>query len=451
MSFALPYTDNLLARLATVTDAVSSLLTDRYELTMLNAAIRAGTHDRECVFEVFARRLSGGRRYGIVAGTGRLLDLIEDFRFTDLELDWLRDNTVVYDRALDWLAGYRFTGTISGYQEGEVYFPGSPLLIVEGTFAEAVILETLALSVLNYDSAVATAASRMVSAASGRPLAEMGSRRTGERSAVAAARAAFIAGFAATSNLEAGRSWGVPTMGTSAHSFTLLHDTEEDAFRAQVDALGPGTTLLVDTYDVVAAVDLAVKVAGTGLGAVRIDSGDLPGQVAAVRRQLDGLGAVNTKITVTNDLDEFTIAALRAAPVDSYGVGTSVVTGSGSPAAGLVYKLAARKDAAGAWISVAKQSPEKVSIGGRKFPVREFTAAGKASAEVIYLGEPPAATSTHRSLLVPLVVDGVAVERFRGVAGTALAREHRAAAISELPEEAFRLSRGDPVIPTRYA
>ena len=240
-------------------------------------------------------------------------------------------------------------------------------------------------------------------------------------------------------------------MGTSAHSFTLLHDTEEDAFRAQVDALGPGTTLLVDTYDVVAAVDLAVKVAGTGLGAVRIDSGDLPGQVAAVRRQLDGLGAVNTKITVTNDLDEFTIAALRAAPVDSYGVGTSVVTGSGSPAAGFVYKLAARKDAGGAWISVAKQSPEKVSIGGRKFPVRELTAAGKASAEVIYLGEPPAATSTHRSLLVPLMVDGVAVERFRGVAGTALAREHRAAAISELPEEAFRLSRGDPVIPTRYA
>ena len=440
-----------LARLETVTDAVSSLLTDRYELTMLNAAIRAGTHDRECVFEVFARRLSGGRRYGIVAGTGRLLDLIEDFRFTDLELDWLRDNAVVYDRALDWLAGYRFTGTISGYQEGEVYFPGSPLLIVEGTFAEAVILETLALSVLNYDSAVATAASRMVSAASGRPLAEMGSRRTGERSAVAAARAAFIAGFAATSNLEAGRSWGVPTMGTSAHSFTLLHDTEEDAFRAQVNALGPGTTLLVDTYDVVAAVDLAVKVAGTGLGAVRIDSGDLPEQVAAVRRQLDSLGAVNTKITVTNDLDEFTIAALRAAPVDSYGVGTSVVTGSGSPAAGLVYKLAARKDAAGAWISVAKQSPEKVSVGGRKFPVREFTAAGKASAEVIHVGEPEAATSTHRPLLVPLMVDGVAVERFRGVAGTALAREHRAAAISELPEEAFRLSRGDPVIPTRYA
>ena len=430
---------------------VSSLLTDRYELTMLDAAIRAGTHERECVFEVFARNLPGGRRYGVVAGTGRLLDLVADFRFTDAELGWLRDGMVVDDEALDWLADYRFTGNIYGYQEGELYFPGSPILIVEGSFAEAVILETLVLSVLNYDSAVASAAARMVSAASGRPLAEMGSRRTGERSAVAAARAAFIAGFGATSNLEAGRSWGIPTMGTAAHSFTLLHDTEEEAFRAQVSALGAGTTLLVDTYDVTAAVDLAIKVAGTELGAVRIDSGDLPEQVAAVRRQLDSLGATSTKITVTNDLDEFTIAALRAAPVDSYGVGTSVVTGSGSPAAGMVYKLAAKKDAAGDWISVAKASPEKASIGGRKFPVRELDETGTAIAEVIHLGEPEPTASRHRPLLVPLITGGIPVDRFRGEIGTALAREHRAAAIAELPAEAFRLGRGEPVIPTRYA
>jgi len=297
----------------------SALLTDRYELTMLDAAMQAGTHDRQSVFEVFARRLPVGRRYGIVAGTGRLLQLIQEFRFGDAELGWLRENRVVGTAALDWLADYSFSGDLWGYQEGEVYFPGSPILIVEGSFAEAVILETLALSVLNYDSAVASAAARMVSAASGRPLAEMGSRRTGEWSAVAAARAAFIAGFGATSNLEAGRSWGIPTMGTAAHSFTLLHDSEEAAFRAQVDALGPGTTLLVDTYDIPAAVALAVKVAGTGLGAVRIDSGDLPELVAAVRAQLDSLGATSTKITVTNDLDEYTIAALRAAPVDSYG------------------------------------------------------------------------------------------------------------------------------------
>jgi nicotinate phosphoribosyltransferase len=291
----------------------------------------------------------------------------------------------------------------------------------------------------------------MVSAASGRPLAEMGSRRTGEWSAVGAARAAYIAGFGATSNLEAGRRWGIPTMGTAAHSFTLLHDTEEEAFQAQVNALGPDTTLLVDSYDIPTAVELAVKVAGPRLGAVRIDSGDLPEQVAAVRKQLDSLGATGTRITVTNDLDEFTIAALRAAPVDSYGVGTSVVTGSGSPAAGMVYKLVARQDAAGEWISVAKRSSQKATVGGRKFPVREFSDAGTATAEVIHVGSAPADAQHHRPLLVPLVDSGVTVDEYRGAEGTALARTHHATAIAELPPEAFRLGRGDPVIPTRYA
>jgi nicotinate phosphoribosyltransferase len=207
----------------------SALLTDRYELTMIDAAMRSGLHERECVFEVFARRLPEGRRYGIVAGTGRLLDLIRDFRFDDAELDWLRDHAVVTQPTLDWLANYRFNGDISGYQEGEVYFPNSPILVVDGTFAEAVVLETLALSVLNYDSAVA------------------------------AARAAFIAGFGATSNLEAGRQWGIPTMGTAAHAFTLLHDDEESAFRSQIAALGSGTTLLIDTYDVRKAVETAER------------------------------------------------------------------------------------------------------------------------------------------------------------------------------------------------
>ncbi|MCY7288895.1 MAG: nicotinate phosphoribosyltransferase, partial [Cryobacterium sp.] len=319
----------------------SAFRTDRYELTMVDAAIQSGTAGRECQFEAFARRLPSGRRYGIVAGTGRLLDLIRDFRFTDAELTWLRDNKVVREPTLNWLADYAFRGTIWGYQEGEAYFPGSPLIAVEGTFAECVILETLILSVLNYDSSVASAAARMVSVSLGRPLAEMGSRRTGEYSGVAAARAAYIAGFASTSNLEAGRSWGVPTMGTAAHSFTLLHDSEEDAFRAQGAAFGPETTLLVDTFDVAQGIELAVRVAGPALGSIRIDSGDLPTMVAEARGQLDSLGAVNTHITVTSDLDEFSIAALSASPVDAFGVGTSVVTGSGSPAAGMVYKLVA--------------------------------------------------------------------------------------------------------------
>ncbi|TAJ49801.1 MAG: nicotinate phosphoribosyltransferase [Herbiconiux sp.] len=431
--------------------ASTALLTDRYEITMVDAAIRAGTHDRPSVFEAFARSLPRGRRYGVVAGTGRLLELVQRFRFGDEELEFLRSNTVASARTLDWLADYRFSGTITGYREGEIYFPDSPLLVVESSFAEGVLLETLILSVLNYDSSVASAAARMVSAARGRPLAEMGSRRTGERSAIAAARAAYIAGFGATSNLEAGRTWGIPTMGTAAHAFTMLHDSEEEAFRAQVDALGPGTTLLVDTYDVAAGVETAVRVAGTELGAVRLDSGDLLTLVAAVRRQLDELGNPNTTITVTNDLDEYTIAALAAVPVDAYGVGTSVVTGSGYPAAGMVYKLVARHDAEGRWVSVAKKSADKATHGGRKHPVRLLDASGTAVSETVFVGQDAPADARGRALHVPLMVDGVPLEGNLGVRGVEAARQHRADALRELPEQAFRLAAGDPVVPTVFA
>jgi len=416
---------------------------------MLDAAIGSGRHERPCVFEVFARRLPDSRRYGVVAGTGRLLELVEQFRFGDDELSFLQANKIVRPNTIDWLANYRFTGNISGYREGEAYFPGSPVLMVEGSFAEAVLLETLALSVLNYDSAVASAAARMVSAADARPIAEMGSRRTGERSAVASARAAYIAGFAATSNLEAGRSWGVPTMGTAAHSFTLLHDSEEEAFRAQVEAFGPSTTLLVDTYDVEKAVNLAVKIAGTELGAVRIDSGDLAVQVAAVRAQLDSLGATATRITVTNDLDEHAIAALRAAPVNSYGVGTSVVTGSGYPAAGMVYKLVAHQNDEGEWVSVAKKSTAKATIGGHKAAIRA-TESGVAVTELIYQTVDGRPDVDGRDLIVDLMSNGSTDARWLGPAGTRAARDHREQALAELPPNAFRLSRGEPVLPTVY-
>lgn len=431
--------------------------TDRYELTMVDAAIQSGTADRECMFETFARRLPNGRRYGIVAGTGRLLELIRDFRFTDAELNWLREHHVVRAPTLDWLADYSFTGNVWGYQEGEAYFPGSPLLVVDGTFAEAVILETIILSTLNYDTSVASAAARMVSVSLGRPIAEMGSRRANEHAAVAAARAAYIAGFASTSNLEAGRTWGIPTMGTAAHSFTLLHDSEEDAFRAQVDAFGTATTLLVDTYDIARGIELAVTVAGSGLGAIRIDSGDLPTVAAAARMQLDTLGAVNTKITVTSDLDEYAIAALSGSPVDAFGVGTSVVTGSGAPAAGMVYKLVARRDDSGEWMSVAKTSPGKASIGGRKNAARLIDSGGTAREEIIFVGDAPAAAApdvdpnaVERGLLVPLIANGEVDERYLGSAGTQRARAHNAAVMQELPIQAFRLGRGDAVIPTTF-
>ncbi len=433
----------------------TALHTDRYELTMLDAALRDGTADRRCVFELFGRRLPGGRRFGVVAGTGRLLALIKDFRFGDDELRFLRDERVVDAETIDFLAGYRFAGSITGYREGELYFPGSPILTIEGTFAEAVVLETLALSVLNHDSAVATAAARMSIAAGDRPLAEMGSRRAAEHSAVAAARAAYIAGFDATSNLEAGRTWGIPTMGTAAHAWTLLHDSEEDAFRSQVETLGAGTTLLVDTYDTRKGVETAVRVAGTELGGVRIDSGDLPIVAGEVRAQLDELGATGTRITVTSDLDEYAIAAMAASPVDSYGVGTSVVTGSGTPTAGMVYKLVARQGADGSWLAVAKASTDKASKGGRKAAFRTLE-RGTATSELIAVSEgfeqvdTPAEHPDARPLQVHLVVDGDADAAYEGAAGVEAARTHHAQVREELPVRALALSRSDPAIPTVY-
>ncbi|MFC5677851.1 nicotinate phosphoribosyltransferase [Aeromicrobium endophyticum] len=424
----------------------TALLTDRYELTMLQATLRDGTADRHSVFELFARRLSGGRRYGVVAGIGRALDALADFRFGEAELAWLRDEDVVDAETLQWLADYRFSGSIWGYPDGEVYFPQSPVLVVEGTFAECVVLETLLLSVLNHDSAIATAASRMVTAAAGRPCIEMGSRRTHEASAVAAARAAYVAGFSATSNLEAGRTYGIPTTGTSAHSFTLLHDTERDAFEAQIASLGPGTTLLVDTYDIPDAIRTAVDLAGAELGGVRLDSGDLVSLAHTVRKQLDDLGATSTRITVTSDLDEHAIAALAVAPVDGYGVGTSLVTGSGVPTSGFVYKLVSRAGDDGEMVPVAKKSQDKVSVGGRKHALRRLDATGRAQAEVLGIGAAPRHDGDDRPLLVELVRDG---ERVHDEPLEA-ARDRLQSALRELPAAARQLSKGDPVLDTIY-
>ena len=432
----------------TATAPSTALLTDHYELTMVEAALRSGAASRQCVFEVFARRLPEGRRYGVVAGTGRLLEAIENFRFSGTEIDQLRRTNVVDEATLEFLAGYRFNGDIWGYAEGECYFPYSPVLVVESDFAHGVVLETVALSVLNHDSAVASAASRMTSAAGDRPCIEMGSRRTHEEAAVAAARAAYIAGFATTSNLEAGRRHGVPTAGTAAHAFTLLHDDEREAFAAQIASLGKGTTLLVDTYDVTRAVELAVELAGPELGAVRLDSGALLAQAREVREQLDRLGATGTKIVVTSDLDEHAIAALAAGPVDRYGVGTSLVTGSGAPTAGMVYKLVARTDDSGTMVSVAKKSKDKHSVAGRKYALRRRSAKGVAEAEVIGIGEAPANDGDDRALLVPLVTGGEVVDRDALALDAARARHD--ASRAELPPAAHRLQRGEPVIPTVF-
>jgi nicotinate phosphoribosyltransferase len=419
----------------------TSLFTDHYELTMVAAALADGTADRRCTFEVFARRLPDGRRYGVVAGTGRLLEAITRFRFGEAELERL--SGVLGGPMIEWLADYRFSGDIDGYPEGELFFPGSPILSVSGTFADAVVLETLALSVFNHDCAVAAAAARMVTAAAGRPLIEMGSRRTHEEAAVASARATYLAGFSATSNLEAGRRYGIPTAGTAAHAYVLLHDDEVAAFRGQVGCLGTKTTLLVDTYDIRQGIENAIEAAGPELGAIRIDSGDLGVLARQARDQLDGLGATGTRIVLSGDLDEYAIAALRAEPVDSYGVGTSVVTGSGAPTASLVYKLVEVDGR-----PVAKRSASKESRGGAKSAVRRFKPTGTAVEEVVHRRATPPELGPHdRVVPVPLMRGGEPVDDLPSLEQS---REHLRRALIAVPWEGLKLSKGDPAIPTVF-
>lgn len=277
----------------------------------------------------------------------------------------------------------------------------------------------------------------------------MGARRTHELAAVAASRAAYLGGFTSTSDLAAGFRYGIPTVGTSAHAFTLLHDRERDAFQAQVDSLGRNTTLLVDTYDVTEAVRTAVEVAGPELGAVRIDSGDLLLVAHRVRQQLDELGATDTRIIVTSDLDEYAIASLAAAPVDAYGVGTQLVTGSGHPTCSMVYKLVARAESADPkdpLVAVAKKSSGgKTSVGGRKWAARRLDEHGVAEAEVIGTGPVPDDLQ-ERQLLVHLIKDGRVLSR----EPLDVVRERHVTARANLPLSATQLSRGEAVIPTEY-
>ena len=433
-------------------DYSPAMMTDMYEYTMLDAALKDGTANRKCVFEIFTRHLPEGRRYGVVAGTGRILDALERFHLDDDDLRFLSNRKIVSAETIAWLERFHFSGSIKGYREGEMFFPNSPVLQVEGTFGECTLLETLLLSILNYDCAVASAASRMVTAAKDRPCMDMGGRRTNEWSAVAASRAAVVGGFQGTANLLAAQLYGLKAIGTAAHCFTLVHDSERDAFISQIDALGKNTTLLVDTYNIEEAVKTAVEVAGPELGGVRIDSGDLAALAQRVRNQLDALGATNTKITVTNDLDEYALAALQTAPVDSYGVGTRLVTGSGAPTCAMVYKLTERENADGVMQPVAKKSKDKATVPGRKLAFRSYE-YNLADCEHVISGSEDQLAAFRpeegwKDLLVDFVDHGQIDATWQGHDAIMAAHDYRAQALAELPITAQSLMRGEPVIPT---
>ncbi|MFD0704432.1 nicotinate phosphoribosyltransferase [Alloscardovia venturai] len=432
----------------------AALLTDMYEYTMVDAALRDGTAHRQCIFEVFTRHLPQGRRYGVVAGLGRILNYIKDFRPSDDELQFLRDNKIVSEETIQWLENYTFTGTIHAYREGEMFFANSPVLQVEGTFAECTVLETIILSVLNYDCAIASAASRITSAANGRPCADMGGRRAHEDAAIAASRSAVVGGFVSTANLAASLRYGIPAIGTAAHAFTLVHDSERDAFESQITALGKNTTVLTDTYSVEDAIRTAVEVAGPQLGGIRIDSGDLASMAQKARHQLDALGATETKITVTNDLDEYAIAALATAPVDSYGVGTRLVTGSGHPTTSMVYKLVEREGSDGLMHPVAKKSFGKSTDGWRKRALRAYE-YGLAQGELVLAGPEDVVNSWDedtygdtKDLSIVAIDHGSIDESLTTREALFAARDYHKRTLNELPVNALSLLDGEPAIPT---
>lgn len=387
----------------------TAFLTDKYEVTMLQAMLRAGRADHRAVFDLFARRLPKGRRYGIVGGVGRVVEAVKNFRFTDEQITYLEADPIIDEATVNYLRNYKFRGIIVGQPEGSLYFPNTPILTVIGTFADCVLLETLLLSIMNHDSAVMSAASRMVTAAEGMPMIEMGSRRTSETSAVAAARAAYIAGFNATSNLQAGHLYQIPTTGTSAHAYTLAYgpEGEEQSFYDQMVALGTDTTILVDTYNIPEGIQRAVHAANalgaSGPGGIRIDSGDLHEETVNARALLDSLGAIDTKIVLSSDIDEYTISEMkeRGTPVDAVGAGTRVVTGSGAPTAEMVYKLVQINDT-----PVSKRAEGKVSTGGIKVTYREFHEDGTMAGEFFKVGTTSAPFTSSQHPTQILLVDG---------------------------------------------
>lgn len=436
--------------------ATTSLLTDHYELTGLEAALWSGVAHHRATFELFARRLPEGRRYAVVAGMRRAVDAIGRFRFSDDDLRHLEARAFLRPSTLDHLADFRFRGDVHGYRDGELSFPFSPVLTVDATFGEGLVLETVLLSILNHDAAVAAAAARMaaVAQAQGRATIEGGGRRTHEEAAVAAALAAYVAGIDLTSNLEAGRRYGLPTAGTTMHAFTLAHADEATAFRAQVAALGADSTFLVDTYDTTEGIRRAVAAAGPGIGAVRIDSGDVADEARRARVLLDELGATGCRIVVSGDLDEHRMAEMATAPVDRYLLGTRLVTGSGAPTAELVYKLVAIADSPAPDAPlrpVAKTSSGKAHTGGRKQARRLLDADGFAMAEDV---RPVRGRAGHRAplvagdgagsrgLQVAWILDGEPVR----ATTPAEDRAHHAAARAELRPEHLELAPGRPAL-----
>lgn len=325
--------------------ARDALYTDLYQLTMAAGYFAHGRHQRRVSFELSIRRLPRHRRYLVVTGLERVVDYLRNLAFTESQIAFLREvpplRRALSHEFVECLRGFRFRGDLWAMPEGTIAFENEPILRVTGTLLEAQLVETFLLSTINTETAVASKAARIVSAARGREVLEFGSRRTSPEEAVRSARAAYIAGFAATSNVEAGYRFDIPLAGTAAHSWTMSHATELEAFRNYTTVFPQHSVLLVDTYDSLRGVDRAIQGAGGDLAGVRLDSGDLGALSREARRRLDAAGLTEAKVIASGDLDEHRIAGLirEEAPIDLFGIGTEVVRATDDPTVGGVYKL----------------------------------------------------------------------------------------------------------------
>jgi nicotinate phosphoribosyltransferase len=422
--------------------AHSPLLTDLYELTMAQAYWLAGRADVDGVFYVSFRRSPYGGGFALASGLEDALERIEAFRFDSSDLAYLStlraaDASPVFDpRFLGYLKDFRLSLDVDAIPEGTVVFPFEPLLRVRGGMLEAQIVETTLLNALNFATLVATKAARIVLAAAGAPVIEFGLRRAqGADGGLTAARAAFVGGVQGTSNVLAGKEFGIPVRGTFAHSWVLSFDSEVEAFRVWSDTMPNEATFLVDTFDTMQGVEHAIDAgrrlrrSGHDLAGIRLDSGDLAYLSREARRRLDAEGFEGATIMASNDLDEETIESLRLqdAQVDLWGVGTRLVTADGQPALGGVYKLAAIREGGGEWRHVLKVSeqPDKTTVPGILGVRRYYDGDGKAAGDAIIDELTPPAdpvvilhpTAAHRrkrlegvgdseSLLVPVMRDG---------------------------------------------
>ena len=432
----------------------SGLLTDLYELTMAAGYVQSRFHAR-ATFELFVRTLPRRRNYLVAAGLEQALDFLENVRFSSEDISYLRGLPFfrhVQSEFFDYLSRFAFTGEVWALPEGTIFFPGEPLLRVTAPIAEAQLVETSLLSILHFQTLIASKAARVITAASGRPVVEFGSRRAhGVEAGVLAARAAFVGGCQGTSNTYAGRRFGIPVYGTQAHSWIMAHEDEAEAFRDFLNVFPENSTLLVDTYDVRAAIEKIIAL-GRKPGGVRLDSGDVLADSMWVRRRLDQAGWNDAQIFASGELDEDRIETLvrSGARIDAFGVGTALSTSADSPNLGVIYKLV-EVDLGDTVRRAAKFSQEKIPYPGRKQVFRFVGGEGEFSRDVIGLdGE----AFQGGAPLLGLVMRGgrrLEAPEEAPLAGIERARKRFLADRSGLPEPVLALSVAEPPFPVRYS